>query len=212
MYTPSAFAEDDPAVLARIIADHPFAVIVTAGADGPQATHLPFLLDGPAAPGGRLIAHMAKANPHAGAFDGKTPALVIFSGAHAYVSPRWYADERNVPTWNYEAVHVTGPPRIIAEAAAARDCLERLTAAMEAGAPGPWSMADADAGYIAGRLKGITAFEVPIARIEGKRKMGQNKSAPDRRAAAEALMAHDDPMCRAVGLMMADPDVGSQAL
>ena len=210
MYTPPAFAEDGPTAIAQIIAAHPFATIVTAGITAgvtagngaPVGTHLPFLLDGPAAPGGRLLAHMAKANPHVWTFDGTVEALVIFAGVHTYISPRFYDGPRNVPTWNYEAVHVTGRPRLITDPADKTSCMARLTAAMEAGAPAPWSLDDVDADYIEGMLKGIVAFELPIETIIGKRKMGQNKAPNDRRAAANVLLASEDPMVREVGRMM----------
>lgn len=202
MYTPRAFVEDDPVALARIIGAHPFAVIVNAGPDGPVGTHLPFVLDGPAGPNGRLLAHMAKGNPQAKAFDGDTSALVVFSGAHAYVSPRWYANPRNVPTWNYEAVHVTGCPRLIDDPAESRSCVARLAAAVETGTATPWTLDGADADYIDGMLKGIIAFEMPIQAIEGKRKMGQNRTPEDRKAAAEVLRQSDDTMVRDVGRMM----------
>jgi transcriptional regulator len=206
MYTPPAFAEDDPTAIAQIIATHPFATIVTAGVTAghgaPVGTHLPFMLDGPAAPGGRLLAHMAKANPHVGTFDGTAEALVIFTGVHTYISPRFYEGPRNVPTWNYEAVYVTGRPRLITDPADTKSCMARLTAAMEAGAPAPWSLDGVDADYIEAMLKGIVAFELPIETIIGKRKMSQNKAPNDRRAAAEVLLASDDPMARELGRMM----------
>jgi transcriptional regulator len=202
MYTPPPFAEDDPAVIARIIATHPFATIVTLGNGGMVGTHLPFLLDGPAGPGGRLLAHMARGNPHVTVFDGVVEALVIFSGIHTYISPRWYAGHRSVPTWNYEAVHVTGQPRLISDPAETRSCIARLSAAMEEGASVPWSMDDVEADYIEGMLEAIVAFEMPIKTIIGKRKMSQNKAPNDRRAAAGVLLISDDPMAREVGQMM----------
>jgi transcriptional regulator len=202
MYTPRDYVEDDPVALARIIAARPFAVIVSAGPEGPVGTHLPFVLDGPAGPDGRLLAHMAKGNPQAQAFDGNTSALVVFSGAHAYVSPRWYANPRNVPTWNYEAVHVTGCPRLISDPAETRSCVARLATAVESGTATPWTLDSADADYIDGMLKGIVAFEISIQVIEGKRKMGQNRTPEDRQAAAKVLRQADDTMAQEVGRMM----------
>jgi len=206
MYTPAAFAETDADEIAALIAGNAFGLLVTAADGVPVATHLPMLLEGPAGPGGRLVAHMARANGQWRGFDGTTLALCVFSGAHAYVSPRWYADPDNVPTWNYEAVHVYGRPRVIDDSAAVRAVIERLTAAFETGRPAPWSPSELDEDDVARRLKGIAAFEIAIERVEGKRKLGQNKQPADRRAAAGVLAASTDPTESAIGRMMAALD------
>lgn len=206
MYTPPAFAETDTVEIARMIAGNAFGLLVTVADSVPVATHLPLLLEGPAGPGGRLVGHMARANGQWRGFDGKAMALCIFTGVHAYVSPRWYADPDNVPTWNYEAVHVLGRPRLIDEGAAVRAMIERLTANFEAGQSKPWSPGELGDDNVARRLKGIAAFEIAIERVEGKRKLGQNKQPADRLAAAATLAAATDPMAQAVGGMMAALD------
>ena len=206
MYTPSAFAEADIAEITRIVAANAFGLLVTVTDSVPVATHLPMLLEGPAGPGGRLVAHMARANEQWRAFDGTATALCVFSGVHAYVSPRWYADPNNVPTWNYEAVHVYGRPRLIEDAAGVRTAIEHLTKAFETGRPAPWSPDELGDDNVARRLKGVAAFEIPIERVEGKRKLGQNRQPADRRAAADVLAASTDPTEQAVGRLMAGLD------
>src|SRR5688572_30600692 len=99
MYVPPPFRADDPALVHELIDANPFATLVTSPL---FASHLPFLRDGDT-----LLTHVARANPHA---RGAAEGLVVFTGPHAYVSPRWYGrPEEHVPTWNYAAVHVTGP-------------------------------------------------------------------------------------------------------
>src|SRR5688572_2480299 len=112
MYVPKHFSESDPETLTGIVAAYGFATLVTDVDGAPSATHVPLLLEGNCAPGGRLVGHVARANPHWRSFDGRT-ALAIFHGPHGYVSPRWYATSPAVPTWNYAAVHAYGAPRVI---------------------------------------------------------------------------------------------------
>lgn len=179
MYVPKHFSVEDRDSLDRVIRDNPFGLLVGAAGGAPFATHLPFLLDGD-----RLLAHVARGNPHWKAIDGKAEMLAVFSGPHAYVSPRWYAPGPAVPTWNYVAVHVYGAPRIIEDAASVGALLDRLVAEYEAGA---WTVEGQDPDYIGRMMRGIVAFEMPVARIEGKFKLSQNRPAEDRRRVAGEL-------------------------
>jgi transcriptional regulator len=167
VYIPRHFVGDD-ATARRLIADHPFAMLVTGGAAGVHVTHLPLLL---ADDGMALIGHVARPNPHWQAFaHGATVA--VFQGPHAFVSRGWYREPAdNVPTWNYAAVHVTGTPRLCDEARS-RDAVERLSARFESPALPP--VLEKKMG---GLLKGIAAFHLPIERLEVKFKMSQNKPA-----------------------------------
>ncbi|MDH3228396.1 MAG: FMN-binding negative transcriptional regulator [Alphaproteobacteria bacterium] len=196
MYVPKHFSVEDRDSLDRVIRDNPFGLLVGAVDGAPFATHLPFLLDGD-----RLLAHVARGNPHWNAFDGTTGMLAVFSGPHAYVSPRWYEPGPAVPTWNYIAVHVYGAPRIIADAASVRTLLDRLVGEYEAGA---WTVDGQDADYIDRMMRGIVAFEMPIARIEGKFKLSQNRPAEDRRRVAAELAESGRAADRQLGQSMAD--------
>jgi transcriptional regulator len=186
MYVPKAFREDDAARLHAFLRAWSFGLLVTADADGvPVATHIPFVLDEGAPPQGRLIAHVARANPQWRALDGTRQALAIFSGPHAYVSPTWYATTPAVPTWNYAAVHVYGRPRVLEGVEATRDAVTRLVDVHDPA----WPLADQPAEFIAGMLRGIVAFEMPIERLEGKMKLSQNRPAADRPGVIQALRA-----------------------
>lgn len=198
MYTPAHFDISDTAVLLDLIRQHPLAAIVTAGPDGLVADHIP-LLHVPAAEGdegasgpGRLIGHVAKANPlwRAGA---EQEHLLIFQGASAYVSPNWYPTKREhgkaVPTWNYAVVHVSATLRPMHEPAQILAVLEQLTTRHEAAQPQPWQVADAPADYIARMCAGVVGVEFRIRRLQGKWKVSQNQPAPNRQGVIDGLQA-----------------------
>lgn len=199
MYRPPAFRADDDAAWA-LVGAHPLAQLVVVDATGaPLATPVPLLRRGDT-----LVGHLARGN-HVGRHPG--PALAIFSGPDAYVSPRWYADKevhgKVVPTWNYTTVHVAGtlivhddPAWTLALVTELTDVMEAATTA--AGVDGvPWAVADAPDDYVSGLLRGIVGIELIDLRLEGKAKLSQNRSADDRRRVADGLEPID-PTSRAV--------------
>jgi transcriptional regulator len=185
MYIPKAFREDDVARLHDFLRAWSFALLVTDLDGVPSATHLPLVLDADDGEEGRLIGHVARANPHWQAFDGTRQALAVFFGPHAYVSPTWYATAPAVPTWNYAAIHAYGRPRVLEGSEATRDAVGRLVQEHDPA----WRLADQSAEYISGMLRGIVAFEMPIERLEGKLKLSQNRPAADRPGIVRALRA-----------------------
>ncbi len=207
MYVPEVFSLD-AAAAGALVRDNSFGLLVTVSAQGlPQASHLPFLFEETAGePQGRLLGHMARANPQwhdlAALAASEGEALVVFQGAHGYVSPSWYAPGPAVPTWNYLAVHLYGRPRILEAEPEVERLLGRLVAEYEAGAADPWSQDGQDAKYLARMRRGIVAFEIPIARLEAKAKLSQNKSAADRRRVIAALEKAQDPGSRLLAAEM----------
>ena len=177
MYVPQHFA-GDAAAIDEIVASHDFALLVTTGAQGPEATHLPLLLDRSRGPQGTLLGHLARANPHAEALDGRE-ALAVFSGPHGYVSPRWYAAAPAVPTWNYVAVHVHGRARVVRDKARLVELVDTLSRRYEG--DGPWSVAGLPERFLAGMVEGIVGLEIDIERIDAKFKLSQNRPPGDRR-------------------------------
>ncbi|MCS6892046.1 MAG: FMN-binding negative transcriptional regulator [Rhodovarius sp.] len=200
MYTPPAFREDDPALLQAIINRARLSLLVSNGPAGvPLVTHLPLLCRE-----GRVIGHLARANPH---WRQMAPrALAIFQGVEGYISPSSYPSKaehhRVVPTWNYEAVHAEGPVEIVEDPTRLREIVAALTDHHEAGRPSPWSVADAPADYLAAQLKGIVGVVLTIEKLSGKRKLSQNRSAADREGAAAALAASADLRDRALARAM----------
>ncbi|MGX1098920.1 FMN-binding negative transcriptional regulator [Amorphus sp. MBR-141] len=190
MYTPPAFREDDPAVLRAIMREAGLSTLVTVGEDGIVATPLPLMLDETEGPFGTLYGHVARANPQwKSAAAGE--ALVIFTGPDAYISPSWYAAKREhgkvVPTWNYVAVHAYGPAEFFDDAGRLRAVVTRLTVRHEAARREPWQVDDAPEDFIENQLRLIVGVRIPITRIEGKRKMSQNRSEADRTGVAKGL-------------------------
>lgn len=201
MYVPAAFAEVDTAKLHDLIEANSFATLVTCGGDEPYATHLPFLLDRDRGAHGTLVGHLARGNPHGRRIAGAT-ALAIFTGPHGYVTPSWYAIHPAVPTWNYTAVHAYGRVRLIDDAAGLEAIVRRLVATHESVRSDPWSADGLPREFMAGMLKGIVGFEMPIERIEGKFKLSQNRQPVDRKRVIEALSASQSAADRELGVYM----------
>lgn len=198
MYIPSHFAVSDPTVLHQIIREHPLGMLVSHGADGLDADHIPFELDTTAGPQGTLRGHVARNNPLWQRCPTGTPVMVVFRGAQAFVSPSWYPSKhethRLVPTWNYEVVHAHGTLTVHDDERAVRGIVARLTRQHEAAEPRPWKMGDSAPDFIDTMLKNIVGIEVTIASLVGKSKLSQNREARDRLAAAQTLAerGHDE--------------------
>lgn len=210
MYTPATFREERLDVLHGLVQAHPLGALVRHGDDGFCADHLPFEIAASTldAPFGILRAHVARANPLWRAAGGSDDCMVIFQGPHAYITPAWYAEKqrsgKEVPTFNYAVVHAHGRLRAIDDAAWLMDLLERLTARHEAGQAAPWRVSDAPADYIDKLLKAIVGIEIPLTRLEGKWKLGQNRSMQDQASMAHGLaLDHQPGAAQALGALIA---------
>lgn len=204
MYTPAHFRSDDPLKLRAVMRANSFATMTTTGARGLVATHLPFLYDESAGPHGTLFAHLARANPQWRDFTAGLEALVVFQGAHGYISPTWYASypaTPQVPTWNYEAVHAYGVPRITTDEARAVRLLESTVRAYER-PDSAYSISRLPAEFVEKMVKAVVAFEIPISRLEGKFKLSQNRSPEDAQGAIAALEQTGDPEARRLAAAM----------
>jgi len=202
MYLPTDFEETDPQRIAALIEANPFGMLITTADGAPFVTHLPFLYEGAADSQGRLLGHVAKANPQWRHFASGQEVLAVFQGPHAYVSPAWYASP-GVPTWNYAVVHLRGRPRLIESAAALEALLERLTHAHEMHRPSPWK-ANPQSGQGARLLEKIVGFEIEITAIQAKFKLSQNRSAEDQQRVIAALSQSGNATEQAVARLMSD--------
>jgi len=191
MYLPSHFEETRVDVLHQLVRARPLATLVTLGAAGLNANHLPFELDTEPLPNGTLRCHVARANPVWRDYSLGTEALVIFHGPQVYISPSWYETKKQsgevVPTYNYAVVHAYGALRIIDDRAWLRGLVMRLTERFESANSAPWRVSDAPEDFIDKQLGAIVGIEIPVTRLAGKWKVSQNRPALDRAGVVEAL-------------------------
>lgn len=191
MYLPRHFEETRAPILHELIRAHPLGVLVGLTSSGLVANHIPFEVDPDPAPFGTLRAHVARANPFWRECAPDVEALAVFRGPDAYVSPAWYPTKHDtgkvVPTWNYAVVHAHGPVRFIEDRAWLRQLVEQLTNRHEAGRREPWRITDAPPDYIDRQLGAIVGIEIPITRLVGKWKVGQNRPPEDRAGVVEGL-------------------------
>ncbi len=184
MHIISAFKEDNPAILLKIMQENAFATLITSDENSrPVATQLPFLIaqkDDQI----MLTAHFAKTNPQWKHLESNAQVLVTFQGPHCYISPSWY-EKAGVPTWNYVSVQVYGSARTFDDPELTRELLEDLTDKYEHGQETPWKPKD---NYPDKMLNAIVGFEISVQEIEGKVKIGQNKSTEDLKGVVKALV------------------------
>lgn len=191
MYIPAHFSEKRPEELHRIIREHPLGMLVTHAQSGLDANHLPFEFDAGKGPHGVLQAHIARNNSLFTDFPEGADVMVVFRGVEGYISPSWYPSKhethRQVPTWNYEVVHVHGRLRMIDDEKFIRGIVARLTRDHEASESRPWKMGDAPRDYMDMMVGMIVGIEIDVQRLEGKRKLSQNREARDIEGAVRTL-------------------------
>jgi transcriptional regulator len=208
MYVPKHFEETRVEVMHALIRAEPLATIVTLGADGLFANHLPLELDPEPPPYGMLRGHVARSNRVWRDASAEIDTLAIFQGPRSYVTPSWYASKqetgRVTPQWNYVVVHAYGRLRFIEDRAWLAAHVARLTAHHEVSRDQPWHVTDAPEDYIERLLGNIVGFELPITRLVGKWKLSQNRSDEDRAGVAAGLRDKADAVSIAMAELM-DP-------
>lgn len=175
MYSPEYNRNKDHAEVLAFMRANNFALLVTGTGGELHASHLPVLIE---ERGGKLVLvmHMAKANPQWQQFyegEMSEDVLVVFSGPHAYVSPRWYEQKERVPTWNYAAVHAYGKVRVVDGRAAKHEAQAKLVRRHDL----PWEsdFKKLSQGYLNDMLDGIVNFEIELTRLETRWKLSQNR-------------------------------------
>jgi len=210
MYTPSYFKDDDLLGLHAQIEGARLAILVTCDASGMQASHLPLLFRPEEGEHGTLYGHFAKANRQWQALQNGAEVMVIFPGADAYISPSFYPAKAEhgkvVPTWNYLAIHAYGHAEVFTDHQRLLGLVSALTDKHESRRTMPWAVADAPADYIEKMLGAIVGFALPISRLEGKRKLNQNRSAEDVAGVRAGLAASGDANDRYVAHLMSQGD------
>ena len=207
MYAPAAFRVDDTAELAAFIEARHFGMLVVTGPNGPQAAHVPMLVNRDTAGNAvSLECHVARSNPVAAIAASGARALAIFNGADAYVTPSLYLSKREhgrvVPTWNYIAVEVTGDVATFSDGAQLQAQIARMTDVMEQPGAAPWSVSDAPEDYVGKLVGAITGLRLTIDSIEGVRKLSQNRPEGDRAGVLNGFTHSSDPSARQLATEM----------
>ncbi len=197
MYTPPYNRLEDRAEILAFMRANDFPILVTGTGGAVHASHLPVVVHDR---GERIVLdmHMAKSNPQWKEFF-EDEVLVIFSGPHAYVSPRWYEEEERVPTWNYAAVHAYGIPKLFDDPKTKYDNQRRLVAQLD-----PEWLPRFDAlspGYIEKMLDGIVNFEIDVTRIDARWKLSQNRGRREMELIAAELEKSPDTVLQALAAL-----------
>ena len=197
MYSPPYNRVEDRRELLDFMRANSFALLVTATDGVPLASHLPVTVADGA--GGIVIhSHMAKPNPQWQAFF-EDEVLVVFSGPHAYVSPRWYEATERVPTWNYAAVHAYGRVRVASDRALKHAAQRALVAELD-----PAWLPKFDAlrkEYVDSMLEGIVTFDIAVTRLETRWKLSQNRGRREQELVAAELDKAADPSLKALAAL-----------
>jgi transcriptional regulator len=212
VYLPRHFSLADLEQIHAFVDAAQAADLVTFDGVQPVATRLPVIWDRAAEPGGeadlgRLLGHLALANDQWQTASPDPRGLAIVSGPQAYISPSWYESKarhgRVVPTWNYEAVHLTGPVTFHHDPEWLREFVTRLTRRHEDGRQRPWAVTDAPPDYVNGQLRAIVGVELIITTVEAKQKLSQNRSAADQAGTVAGLRGEPGPGPAAIAEAMA---------
>jgi len=202
MYQPAHFVEPRLNVKHDLIRAYPFGLMISVDGGLPVANAIPFVLDAAAAPLGVLRGHVARSNPQWQALTTSSDALVVFQGAHTYITPSWYQTKREtgkaVPTWNYIMVQARGQMRVIEDRAWLLAQVSTLTDTHEGPRSEPWRVTDAPASYLDAMLKAIVGLEMEIVSLDGKWKVSQNRSREDMDGVIGGLEAQDHPHAREI--------------
>jgi transcriptional regulator len=197
MYIPRHNEEKRVPVMQALMVAHPLATLVTLGAQGLFASHIPMVLEDDGSEFGLLKGHISRANAQWRDFSPTVDALAIFAGHQHYVTPTWYSENgehaKQVPTWNYAVVHAYAPLKVIEDGQWLLAHVSKLTNIHEAPFPFPWKVSDAPEEFIQAQLKGIVGFELSIRRLEGKWKVSQNRTEREQQGVIDGLTELNTP-------------------
>ena len=197
MYSPPYNRPEDRAEILAFMRANDFPLLVTGTGGTLHASHLPVMVidEGDRI---RLDMHMARNNPQWKEFF-DDEVMVVFSGPHAYVSPRWYEEQERVPTWNYAAVHAYGIPKVIDDKKRKHENQRRLVEMLD-----PQWLPRFDAlrpQYVDSMLAGIVNFEIEVTRLDTRWKLSQNRSRREQESIAAQLERSSDSAERALAAL-----------
>ncbi|WP_298833134.1 FMN-binding negative transcriptional regulator [uncultured Planococcus sp.] len=190
MYTPKQFKVSDFEEIREFVQQNSFGTLVTTKKGKPIATHLPLQLikEGEEF---FITGHMAYGNPQWRTFEACEDVLVMFQGPHAYISSSWYEQE-NVPTWNYQAVHIYGTAQLLTEDELKQD-LTSLMEKHEGHRENPVLWDTLSSSLLEKELKGIVGFKIKVREVQAAYKMSQNRNESDYHTIIDRLQQEKDP-------------------
>jgi transcriptional regulator len=198
MYISKLYREEDRGKILEFLKQNEFATLVTYDGEKPTASHL--LMEVVEDEGTLFVnGHMSKANPLWKTFEKNPEVLVIFQGPHTYISPTWY-NHVNVPTWNYQAVHVYGSPRIVTDHEETYSLLKKLIERNEADSQ--YRLESLPQDFVEKEMTGIVAFQIEVTRIEANYKLSQNRDNEDYHNIVSRLEEREDEMSHGVAEAM----------
>jgi transcriptional regulator len=179
LYIPKPHLVEDRQFLHDFMDEFAFVDLVTT-APSLRITHIPVWLDRTAGPYGTIHGHISRQNPQSHTFDGQHSGVIVFRGPHSYISPTWYVKSDVVPTWNFAVVHATGKLRPVAGKKELNDLLSKLIAKFESYEGTGYDFSKIADSYKYGLMAGIIGFEMDVELLEGKFKLGQERTAADK--------------------------------
>ena len=198
MYIPKLYREEDRGRILEFLRQNEFATLVTYDGEKPTASHL--LMEVVEGNGNLFVnGHLSKVNQLWKTFEKTPEVLVIFQGPHTYISPTWY-NHVNVPTWNYQAVHIYGKPRVVEDREEVYLLLKKLIDRHEAGSH--YKLETLPPDFVEKEIKGIVAFQIEVTRIEANYKLSQNRDDEDYQNIVSRLGEREDEMSHGVAEAM----------
>src|SRR5579862_216081 len=185
LYIPKPQLVEDRKFLHDFMDEFPFADLVTSSS-GIRITHIPVILDRSVGRYGSIYGHVSRQNPQWKTFGDDHNAVIVFHGPHSYISPTWYANKQAVPTWNFAVVHASGKPKPIDDDHAKHDLLARLIDKFEYN-KSEYDFAKLPDSYTYSMIRNIVGFQMEVELIEGKFKLGHDRSEADKQGILKGL-------------------------
>src|SRR5262245_52422391 len=186
LYIPRTQRVEDLKLLHDFMDEYAFVDLVTP-APTLRITHIPVILERTTGNYGKILGHVSRQNPQSQVFNNRQTATVVFRGPHGYISPTWYAKKDVVPTWNFAVVHATGRPSPITDESTLHKLLARLIEKFESYEHSSYDFSKLPVSYVTPMLSGIVGFEMQVESLEGKFKLGQERSEADKQGILEHL-------------------------
>lgn len=200
MYRPKYFENNEIEFHLEFMRQYPFAMLVTSDNNKPWVTHIPFVAEYNHQKI-ELYSHISLANPQKGHLDGRE-ILVVFREPHAYISPKFYKEFNNVPTWNYLAVHAYGVAEVYSQKVDLIQLQEKMILNFEPDYMEQWKALPES--YKEDLLNGIVGFKINVSEVLGKEKLSQNKSIENQRNIANQLIQSEDVLAKEISKRISD--------